>query len=118
MNDRAGPRKIYEDYNGFFALKTEEGFADIVKVKSPSSYTEVAEAINTQIPELADRTILGRNGKLTPVSLDSIMVSWSLPGGGTGFTVLNEGNCGKVLEMLRNQGWKDNLTAMYKCKFV
>jgi hypothetical protein len=119
MNDNPRGRiEIFKDVHGFFALKAEDCFTDIVTVKSWSSCAEVSEAINAQIPALVDRITLGRNGQLTPVVLDSIMVTWSLPGGGTGSTILNEGNCGKVLEMLRNRGWKDNLTAMYKYKFT
>jgi hypothetical protein len=39
---------------------------------------------------------------------------WDLPGDRTGYTVFNESNCSKTLDLIAARGWHDMFVAVYE----
>ena len=80
----------------------------IVNVKLSMTYAELKRKVDEDILEEEDRFgMIALSGRLSieGVKLDGVAVLWQLPGGGKGYTVIDEGNCGKILELIAARSW-------------
>ena len=88
-----------------------------MNVKKSMTYAELRELIDREVSEQEDRfAILTLSGRPSAekVKLESASVTWDLPGDKTGYTVLNENNCPKTLDLIAARGWHDMLVAVYE----
>lgn len=85
-----------------------------VNLRLSSSYAKVKETINTEVPVQENREVFRTAGRREmKVALSRVTVIWNLPGGGIGYTHLDDGNCGSMLELIAARGWRDILVASY-----
>ena len=88
-----------------------------MNVKKSMTYAELRELIDREVSEQEDRfAILTLSGRPSAekVKLESASVTWDLPGDKTGYTVFNENNCTKTLDLIAARGWHDMLVAVYE----
>jgi hypothetical protein len=89
----------------------------IINVKLSMTYAELKWKIDEEIPEEEDRSsmvALPGRPSIEKVKLGGVAVVWRLPGGGRGYTVIDESNCGNMLQLIATRGWQDMLAAVYE----
>jgi hypothetical protein len=88
----------------------------IIDVKLSTTYAKLIAKIDAEIPEQESRVrmmVSNRRTSVEKVGLEGVAVVWELPGHGTGYVVINEGNCKNSLEFVSARGWQDVLVAVY-----
>jgi hypothetical protein len=89
----------------------------IINVKLSMTYAELKRKIDEEIPEKEDRSgmvALPGRPSVEKVKLEGVAVVWRLPGGGRGYAVIDESNCGNMLQLIATRGWQDMLAAVYE----